>query len=76
MKLFTGTILGNRYSMTIERTGERAEIEMLISDKTGEVIDSLSRTYFGGMHIDNSDDALRSYMMSEAKDNLRDSRYG
>ena len=76
MKLFTGTVLGRRYSMKIERTDERAEIEMLIADESGEVIDSISRLYDSGWHIDTSDDALRSYMMTEARENLRDHRYG
>ena len=76
MKLFTGTVLGNTYSMTIERKGDRAEAEMLIADREGNVIDSISRLYDPGWHIDCSDEAVRRCMVNEARENTRCFRYG
>ena len=75
MKLFTGTVLGNTYSMTIERKGDRAEAEMLIADREGNVIDSISRMY-DSRYMDNSDESVRESIKMEARDNIRDSRYG
>ena len=87
MKLFTGTILGNKYAITIERRQslhaisgnkkERIESVMTVADKDGDVIDCIMREY--GDFIDGANwsyDNIKAVLISEAKENLRDGRFG
>jgi hypothetical protein len=68
--LFTGTILGNTYSLLVSRTSNVWNAEMYVAAPGGEVIHSFTRSFDSSWMGFQSIQSVKRAMLREAREDL------
>lgn len=69
--LFTGTILGNTYSLRVSRTDTVWNADMYVAAPGGEVIHSFTRDFDSRWMGFQSIQSVKSAMLREAREDLK-----